>query len=285
MERARLSTGTVATVLPSPFPRSEEELLLRIRDGGPALVALSGGVDSSLVAALAQEALGAAAIAVTLSGPAVSQAELDRADRVARAVGIAHTVVRADPLGRDEYRANPSNRCYFCRVVETDALRAFGAPRGVRQYLDGIHTDDLADDRPGLRAMDEAGFGHPLLWAGWGKAEVRAAAHRRGLPNWDQPSDACLASRVAHGDPLTESLLRRIEEAEAFLRSNGFRRVRVRVRGRSARVEVDPEEVPRLFEEPLRSRVIARLGQIGFEPVTLDPRGYGHRPPALPVVP
>jgi pyridinium-3,5-biscarboxylic acid mononucleotide sulfurtransferase len=264
---------------------SEAELVRRIRTGGPALVALSGGVDSSLVAALAKDALGDAAVAVTLSGPAVSRSELDRARRVAATVGISHRVVPADPLAREEYRQNPSNRCYFCRAVETEALRRVGAESGIAQYLDGVHRDDLADDRPGLRAMDEAGFLHPLVWAGWGKSEVRDAARRRGLPNWDQPSDACLASRVAHGEPITEALLGRIEAAEAVLLGLGFRRVRVRVRAGGARVEVGPEEVHRLTTEPLRSTVLEQLRGFGFDPVTIDPRGYGQRPDTLPMHP
>lgn len=255
--------------------RSERELLDHLRSGGPALVALSGGVDSSLVAALAHEALGTSVIAVTLAGPAVSAAEVARARGVAESLALPHEVIPVDPLARTEYRENPANRCYFCRSIETAALRAFGEPRGVAQYLDGIHADDLSDDRPGLRAMDEAGFSHPLLWAGWTKADVRKAARARGLPNWDVPSDACLASRVAHGNPISRELLAHIEAAESVLLERGFRRVRVRVRSGGARIEVDPNEVERLLTEPLASEVASRVRALGFEPVAIDPRGYG----------
>jgi pyridinium-3,5-biscarboxylic acid mononucleotide sulfurtransferase len=260
------------------LPRSEPEIVARITAGGPALVALSGGVDSSLVAALAYEALGPAAHAVTLSGPAVSQAEVERARSVARSLGIDHAVVEVDPLGQPEYRANPTNRCYFCRTVETTALRTFGDPRGVRQYLDGVHSDDLVEDRPGLRAMDEAGFSHPLAWAGWTKADVRAAARARHLSNWDQPSDACLASRVTHGEPISRELLGRVEAAEAVLLRRGFRRVRVRVHGGAARLEVDPTEVARLQAPIVAEEVLAAVRELGFAPVTIDPEGYGRRP-------
>ena len=238
-------------------------------------MALSGGVDSSLVAALAHAALGRRARAVTLTGPAVSRAEVERAETVARAIGIEHALVPADPLARAEYRANPSNRCYFCRSVETAALRQFGARASVTQYLDGVHLDDLGDDRPGIQAMDEAGFLHPLVWAGWRKADVRAAARDRGLPNWDQPSDACLASRVVHGQAISEPLLRRIEAAEDLLRADGFRRVRVRVRGTAARIEVDPEEVARLQEPERTERTTRRLLGLGFSAVAIEPGGYG----------
>lgn len=257
-----------------PTTRSVDELMAHVRAGGPALVALSGGVDSSLVASLAFSALGVDAVAVTLAGPAVSRGEVDRACRVATAIGIEHVIVPTDPLSRAEYRENGPDRCYHCRSVETSALRAYGATRSARQYLDGVQVDDLSDDRPGLRAMDEAGFHHPLLWAGWGKTQVRAEARRRGLPNWDQPSDACLASRVAHGDPVTVELLERVETAERVLLDRGFRRVRVRVRAGSARIEVDPTEVARLLEEPLSSEVTDAIARIGFSPVTIDPRGY-----------
>ncbi|MGI0129466.1 MAG: ATP-dependent sacrificial sulfur transferase LarE [Thermoplasmata archaeon] len=255
--------------------RTEEELLRRIAERGPALVALSGGVDSSLVAALAREALGPSSVAVTLAGPAVARSEVERARRVARAIGIDHVVLEVDPLARAEYRANTPNRCYFCRTVETEALRREGRGRGIAQYLDGVHSDDLTEERPGLRAMDEAGFDHPLAWAGWGKPIVRSVARRRRLPNWDQPSDACLSSRVRHGEPISPELLARIEEGERWLLGRGFRRVRVRAHGGAARVEVDPEEVARLSAEPLASELRAALTGLGFAPVDIDPAGYG----------
>ncbi len=267
---------------PTTVRRTEAEVVARLRSGGPALIALSGGVDSSLVAAFAVQALGPAAVAVTLSGPAVPRAEIERARTVAAFLGIAHEVLPADPLAREEYRANPANRCFFCRTVETAVLRGYGDPRGVQQFLDGIHLDDLSDDRPGLKAMDDAGFVHPLAWAGWTKADVRRAAHARALPNWDQPSDACLASRVAHGQAISREVLAQVEAAEAIVRARGFRRVRVRVQGTSARVEVDPDEVARLLAEPLAGEIRTSLRALGFEPVTLDLKGYGHGRPPTP---
>ena len=264
----------IASSPPVRTHRSEAEVRERIRAGGPALVALSGGVVSGLVAALAREALGSRSIAVTLSGAAVAVHEVKRARTVASQIGIEHVVLEVDPLARPEYRANPTNRCYFCRTVEAARLKEFGVGRAVRQYLDGVHVDDLADDRPGLRALDEAGFGHPLLWAGWGKAEVRSAARSKHLPNWDQPSEACLASRVAHGNALSSELLGRIEAAESVLLARGFRRVRVRSRGTEARIEVDPSEVARLRADPLASEVAAAIRSLGFAPVVIDPDGY-----------
>jgi len=226
------------------------------------------------VAALAFSALRTEAVAVTLTGPAVSSAEVARASRVAAAIGVEHVLLAVDPLSRAGYRENRPDRCYHCRSIETAVLREFGGTRSTLQYLDGVHRDDLLEDRPGLRAMDEAGFQHPLLWAGWGKEEVRAEARRRGLPNWDQPSEACLASRVAHGEPVSAELLARVERAERVLLDRGFRRVRVRVNGGGARIEVGPEELLRLLTEPMASDIRREVSRLGFDPVSVDPRGY-----------
>ncbi len=267
---------------PGRPPAPASTLVRRLADRGPALIAMSGGVDSALVASLAFEALGRRAIAVTLTGPAVSAREVERARSVARSIGIDHRIRSVDPLAVAEYRANSSERCFFCRSVETRALLEIGTEWGAAQYVDGVHHDDLGDDRPGLIAMDRAGFWHPLADAGWGKEEVRRVARERRLPNWDEPSDACLASRVRHGQPITAELLARVERAEAIVRAHGFRQVRVRVDGDSARVEVEPESVRRLTDGPVGERVIAQLLPLGFSTVTLDPRGYGRRPRSDP---
>jgi len=270
-------SGTEGSIL---GPREEGELLQELRSGGPSVVALSGGVDSAAVAALAFRALGPLASAVTLAGPAVATEEVERARTVARAIGIGHEVVAIDPVADPEYRRNPSNRCYFCRTVESRAIREWGEARGIARYLDGVQLDDLGDDRPGIRAMDEAGFRHPLVWARWRKSDVRAFARGAGLPNWDTPSDACLASRIRHGQEVTVPLLSRIEVAERAVREMGFRRVRVRVDGDGARVEVDGGDVPRLTREPVASEVRSTLYRLGFTTVTLDTAGYRNRPNA-----
>ena len=261
-------------------PSSPDDLRAWIRSGGRTAVALSGGVDSAVVALLARESLGDLATAVTLVGPAVAADEVERARGVARHIGIEHRLVEVDQLAVEEYRSNPSGRCYFCRRTETGAIRQWGDPAGVRQYLDGVHTDDLGDDRPGLRAMDEAGFHHPLLEAGWKKVEVREFARKSGLPNWDAPSDACLASRISHGEPITLGGLARVERSEEYVRSLGFRRVRVRVAGNIARVEVDPSEVSRLSTNPVAGEVAQTLRGLGFLNVVIDPHGYRARPGA-----
>jgi uncharacterized protein len=257
--------------------RSARELGAWLSEGPVSVVALSGGVDSAVVAALAFRAAPDRVWAVTLTGPAMGDAELARARSVVRSIGIRHALIPVDPLAVEGYRTNPSNRCYFCRTTEARALQEFGASVGAGRYLDGVHLDDLTDDRPGLRALAEAGFEHPLVWARWGKAAVRRAARDLGLPNWDAPSDSCLASRVPHGTPIDAGLLRRIAAAEEELRQRGYRRVRVRVEGPGARVEVDTEELPRLLEAGESRAVTAQLNQHGFATVTMDPKGYKRR--------
>ena len=260
-----------------PHPWTPTELGAWIAGKGRPLVALSGGVDSGVVARLAESALPGRAVAVTLTGPAVATREVERARSVAATIGIEHVVLPVNPLAVAEYRANPPSRCYFCRSTEAAVLRGWGDANGIEQYLDGVHLDDLGDDRPGLRAMDEATFRHPLVVGGWHKAQVRSFAQSSGLPNWDQPSDACLASRIPHGEPVRAELLERIQSAEAWLEGQGFRRVRVRVRGDGARVEVGVDELSRLFEPSFADAVTGELRRRGFVDVVLDPAGYRPR--------
>ncbi|MCI4322754.1 MAG: ATP-dependent sacrificial sulfur transferase LarE [Thermoplasmata archaeon] len=254
---------------------SAHAIVARLAGRGAAAVALSGGVDSAVVAWLAHAALGERAVAITLTGPAVSLSEEEAATGAARTIGIRHLTVPVDPLTSRSYRANASDRCYFCRQMESGTILEWGTSHGIEQYLDGIHHDDLGEERPGLQAMNEAGFQHPLAEAGWGKAEVRRWAAQVGLPNWDRPSNACLASRIQHGTPIAPESLLQVSRAEALLEARGFRRVRVRIDPEGARVEVDPGEVARLLAEPTASAVRHELLDLGFARVRLDPRGYG----------
>ncbi|MCI4349793.1 MAG: ATP-dependent sacrificial sulfur transferase LarE [Thermoplasmata archaeon] len=262
-----------------PFrpPAPAASIVSELAASRSALVALSGGVDSSVMALLAYEALGSNAVAVTLSGAAVSSREIQSATDVARAIGIRHVMLTSDPLADARYASNPTNRCYFCRRHEGGLLRTWGEEHSIDLYLDGVHADDFGDDRPGLQAMNEHGFRHPLAEAGWTKADIRAFARSAELSTWDRPSNACLASRIAHGQPITASLLGRVAQAEEWLSVRGFRRARVRVLGNHARVEVDPDEVPRLQSatnaNPLREVLIG----LGFTTVEIDPKGYASR--------
>jgi len=246
------------------------------------LVAYSGGVDSALVARLAHDALGRDAVAMITDSETLPRRELDHARRISLEIGIEMRTVAASELALPGYAANPSNRCYFCRQGLSSILLPL-AREGGFAIADGVHRGDLGDDRPGLRAMDEAGFWHPLLEAGLDKAGVRRLAREVGLSCWDRPSNACLSSRISHGELITVESLRRVEAAEDYLLSLGFRQVRVRHRAGAARVEVGADEVPRLLTAGVAEAVRARLAQMGFVDVALDPNGYRAPVSELPV--
>jgi uncharacterized protein len=253
-----------------------QRLLAAFAARGSALVAFSGGVDSGLVAALAHRALGERALAVTAAAETLSGAELDGARRLAAAIGIAHEVVSYRELDDPEYVANPAWRCYVCQGMRMGTMVRLATARGFAVVCDGTHASDPGPDRPGLRAVRERGVWSPLLEAGATKDAVRALARALDLPVWDKPADACLSSRIPHGEPVTLGKLRRIERAEAMLAARGFRLVRVRHRGdgatAAARVEVGADEVARLQGE--WSDVVPALAALGFRDVTLDARGY-----------
>ncbi len=239
---------------------------------GRVLVAFSGGVDSGLVARLAYDALGDRALAVTTDAETLSRRELDAARAEAEEIGIPLRVVPVSELASEEYRRNPANRCYFCRQELASVLTDLARREGFPAIADGINASDLGDDRPGIRAMDEAGVWHPLLEAGMTKADVRAMSRALGLSFWDKPSNACLASRVPHGTFITVGLLRQVEAAEDYLRGRGFRQVRVRHHGDVARIEVPPEDIARL--ESMRLQVSEALRSLGYSETEIDPRGY-----------
>jgi len=241
---------------------------------GRVLVAYSGGVDSALVAKLAHDALGGDALAVIADTETLPRRDLEHARSVAAEIGLPLRVVAASELDLPEYAANPANRCYFCRQGLAGILRPLAQDGGFAAIADGVHRSDLGDVRPGLRAMDEAGFWHPLLEAGLDKGGVRALAREVHLSCWDRPSNACLSSRIPQGELITEEKLRRVELAEDYLVGLGFRQVRVRHASGGARVEVGRPEVPRLLWEPTAVAVRTRLRELGFGNVVLDPNGY-----------
>ncbi len=240
--------------------------------GGPVLVAFSGGVDSAVVAALAQRALGSRALAVTAAAETLSGVELDQARSLAAEIGIAHEVVTYSELDDPEYVANPAWRCYVCQGMRMGTMVRIAGERGFGRVCDGTNASDPGPDRPGLRAVREQGVESPLLAHGATKDDVRAIARSLGLTVWDKPANACLSSRIPHGQPVTLGKLRRVERAEGLLLERGFRIVRVRHDAAGARVEVGHDEVARL--ESLWAALLPDLLALGFERATFDPAGY-----------
>ncbi len=252
-----------------------------------AVVAYSGGVDSTLLAKVTYDVLGAEALAVTAVSPSLAQAERDDAARFAAQIGIRHEFIETRELENPDYRANDSSRCFHCKAELFDRLREFVAERGVQHMLYGPVVDDLGDFRPGMAASRERGARAPLVEAGLRKAEVRELSRRLGLPSWDKPAVACLSSRVAYGSEVTVEKLGQIEAGEALLRAEGFRELRVRHHGPIARIEVPESELARFTQDSnRRRRIIEGLKSLGFTYVTLDLQGFrsGAMNEALPVI-
>lgn len=239
------------------------------------VVALSAGVDSSLVAKLAQKALGNRAVAATAVSESLPPGELDIAKKIAADVGIKHVIIHTNELQNPSYAANPADRCYYCKDTLYRELRGLAEDLRLEAIMDGTQVDDLKEDRPGRRAAREAGVKSPLLEAGFSKAEVREAARILELSVWDKPAMPCLSSRIPHGQEVTLEKLSAVGEAEYFIKQlTGVRDLRVRHHDTLARIEVRPEDRHLFYDESLMDQIDSKLRSIGFANVTLDLRGY-----------
>ena len=246
-----------------------------VRALGSVIVAYSGGVDSAVVLTLAVQELGDRALGVTGLSPSMALGEAEAAAATARAVGARHESIATAEFEDERYRANPVNRCYFCKHELYGKLDAMARERGIAHVVDGFNADDGTgplDVRPGRGAAIQFGVRSPLAEVGLGKAEVRALARRLGLDVWDKPATPCLSSRVPSGTPIEIDVLRRIDLAERFLRATGFPVVRVRHFGERARLEVPAADVARLRAR--RESVERNLREVGYSVVEIDARGY-----------
>lgn len=249
-----------------------ERLLEHLSDLDSALVAYSGGVDSTLLAFAAHVVLGDRCLAVLATSDTYPESEVEYARKVARELGLRLHEVETYELIDPQFRANTPERCYHCKLELFGLLRTVADSRGLAHVLDGSNVDDAADFRPGSRAGAELGICSPLAEIGFTKAEIREVAALLGLPNWDKPSMACLASRFPYGEQITEDRLHRVARAENALRAMGLRQFRVRAHGDVARIEVEPEEMDQAWE--MREVVAAAMKTAGFTFVAQDLDGY-----------
>lgn len=253
--------------------RRLRELEAIVAPHGSALVAFSGGVDSSLALAVAVRALSRERVlAVTSCNETYLPSELEKARELAASLGVEHEVIETRELDDPNYASNPANRCYFCKSTLYTELGRMARERGYGCVVDGANADDEGDWRPGRKAARELGVLSPLSEAGVGKEEVRRLARHLGLPTWDKPALACLSSRFPYGQRITPEKLSQVARAEEFLRSRGFRQVRVRHHGEIARLEVAEEEMERAFR--MREEISSALKEAGFAYVALDLSGY-----------
>ncbi|MFP4300372.1 MAG: ATP-dependent sacrificial sulfur transferase LarE [Spirulinaceae cyanobacterium] len=239
-----------------------------------ALIAYSGGIDSTLVAKIAYDVLGDRALAVTAVSPSLLPEELEDAQVQAAQIGIRHELVQTQEMDNPNYTSNPVNRCYFCKSELHDTLKPLALERGYPFVIDGVNADDLQDYRPGIQAAKERGAISPLAEAGISKAEVRQLSQQLNLPWWDKPAQPCLSSRFPYGEEITIAKLQRVGRAEVHLRKLGWSNLRVRSEGDTARIELPPAQIKEFVTKTDLESVVEAFQTLGFAFVTLDLEGY-----------
>ncbi len=258
------------------LPAEDKERIVFERLGrmGSVLIAFSGGADSAYLAWVAHRAMGPRALAITALSPSFSAYDREKVEEFLHAVPLAHEFIHTKELENPAYQANQPDRCFYCKDALFSAMTELADSRGFAAVAYGVNADDTLDFRPGHRAASKHRVLAPLLDAGLVKAEIRQLSKRAGLPSWDRPASACLASRLPYGTQVTRERLSLVERAEAVLRELGFRQFRVRLHGELARVEVAPDELPRALAHGVAKALVQRLKEAGFTYVTLDLEGY-----------
>jgi pyridinium-3,5-biscarboxylic acid mononucleotide sulfurtransferase len=267
----RIRTGESS---PETAEEKERQLLEKLAEIPSLIVALSGGADSAYLAWAAQRALGTRALSVTALSPSYSAHDRNIVEDFVRAQNIRHQFVETREMENPAYRANAADRCFYCKDELFSVLDALALQRGFTATAYGVNADDTLDFRPGHRAAKEHRVLAPLLDVGMRKSEIRALSQRAGLPTWDRPASACLASRVPYGTEVTPERLALVERGEAALRSLGFRQFRVRLHDKLARVEIAPDEMPRALSPDMAATIAKELKAAGFAYVSLDLEGY-----------
>lgn len=251
-----------------------EQLHTLFAEMDKALIAYSGGVDSTLVAKIAYDVLGDRALAVTAESPSLLPEDLEEARIQAATIGISHEIVQTHEIDNPNYAANPVNRCYFCKSELHDTLKPLALERGYPYVVDGVNADDLQDYRPGIQAAKERGARSPLAEVGVTKLEVRELSKQLGLTWWDKPAQPCLSSRFPYGEEITIAKLQRVGRAERYLRGLGLKTLRVRSEGDTARIELPPEQIKEFTLTTDLPSLVAAFQSYGFVYVTLDLEGF-----------
>ncbi|MGL6344276.1 MAG: ATP-dependent sacrificial sulfur transferase LarE [Waterburya sp.] len=251
-----------------------EQLKNLLQDMEQALIAYSGGVDSTLVAKIAYDVLGDRALAITAVSPSLLPEELIEAQTQAAEIGIKHELVETKEMENPDYTSNPVNRCYFCKSELHDTLKPLALKRGYPYVIDGINADDLTDYRPGIQAAKERGARSPLAEVGVSKAEVRAISRSLGLPWWNKPAQPCLSSRFPYGEAITVTKLQRVGRAEIYLRQLGYQNLRVRSQEDTAKIELPAQDIPQFVQQVDLPKLVKTFQDLGFVYVTLDLEGY-----------